>query len=80
MSNKKVNPKTTKMFSLKNYLKKKATDKATLLQQREEKRQNKPEALKLAKKMAKLIKTHDTSLDVTEEVHEHGEHCGHDHT
>jgi hypothetical protein len=78
MSTKKRPAKVVSMFSLKRYLKAKADDRLALLQHREEKRKNKPEALEAAKKMAKL---YDTECDVMEEYHSHcEENCEHEHT
>jgi hypothetical protein len=82
MSTKKRPAKVVEMFSLKRYLKKKADERLALLQLREEKRKNKPEAIKLARKLARA-NTYDPELDVTEETHDHshcGEDCGHEHT
>ncbi len=83
MSTKKRPAKVVEMFSLKRYLKKQAEDRLALLQLREEKRKNKPEAIKAARKLARAKKDYDSELDVTEEAHDHshcGENCGHEHT
>jgi hypothetical protein len=84
MSTKKRPAKVVSMFSLKRYLKKQADDRLALLQLREEKRKNKPEAIKAARKLARArAKAYDPELDVTEEAHDHshcGDDCGHEHT